>query len=498
MFVDTPIDWDQVPIFDEYGNIIRPVPSKQDDDRGDPDALMDASDASLQPPPVTPSSPSRSEGSAPGVNSSPGSDSSGSTGSVHSYWSSRMRSSACTTPTPSDHSNEKQEDEDKVRTDNRDMKTSEPENGEPSEPENGEDGLRLFGASIFVRGERIERLPHPIDIFDDIIKTDHMPFLYKPGGMDQLYRLFSAHRPILLRRPAGWGIEIFAATFAARIDLRYSYHFDGLRAYTCTSESMQNLHQDCLLALDFRHVEFESESDIPRALADYVHAQCTDFCRRYGFGTVLPMDSFTMDENPASEIVLFLVGDAQSIHRMVILIENFDALPESDYLQTFFAEVESVVACGWLNGFVLLSDKADPRMEECVKRFDRKTHPFPEKRKTSSFGFTSLLDVSHHPAFQTAVGCTQWEVREFDEALALSFPNAQGNIFAFLHQLQPHPVLFADPESERELPSAHPSRRVRLHVDGGNEGVYALNDVYQALTEKYEQYGLERNVTPME
>ncbi|KAJ7630444.1 hypothetical protein FB45DRAFT_535333 [Roridomyces roridus] len=319
--------------------------------------------------------------------------------------------------------------------------------------------------AVYALGGAVRSLPNPLETFPRIIRTEGMAFLFKPFGMDQLYRLLTCRRPVLLRRPFGWGIEIFAATFAARVAIAPRVPFDIFHSDECTMDSSIGLHQDTILALDLKAVDVES--DIAATLPRYVHTRCQKYSQSYGTWDILPIESFLYSESPSAAIISYTASDDVQ-PPLILLIENFDEIqtPAAELVvNAFFHELEHLVVIGHIKALVLLSDMYDERP------------PVPTLQRT--------IDISHHPAFQTAVGCMKQDVWDLDEALAESFPEARGDVFLMLEDRGISPVLFTDPEWDKELPPSHPLRVAKLRLSEGNRGVYPLEPVMEVLTEKY-------------
>ncbi|KAJ7630443.1 hypothetical protein FB45DRAFT_915510 [Roridomyces roridus] len=354
--------------------------------------------------------------------------------------------------------------------------------------------LRVSNA-VYALGGFVNSLPKPLANFPLIAETEGVAFLFKPFGMDQLYRLLACHRPILLRRPFGWGIEMFMTTFAARVAISPFVPFDTFYVDECTIDSGVGLHEDTILPLDFGGVNLSGvdvEADVAAALTGYVHRRCQQYAEHYAIRDILPIECFLASKSPAAQIISYTIvrpltsgmmidrtnspidctSQGQSHCKqlpVILLIENFDAIQTSEaerVLNAFFHRLEDMVVTGHMKALILFSDMDDD-----------------ENLRVPNLQHT--VDVTHHPAFQTAVGCAERDVRDLDRALAKSFPEARGDIFQLLKYKNFSPVVFTDPEWDKELPPSHPLRAAKLRLSEGNRGVYPLEPVMEVLTEKY-------------
>ncbi|KAF7319744.1 hypothetical protein MKEN_00756600 [Mycena kentingensis (nom. inval.)] len=272
--------------------------------------------------------------------------------------------------------------------------------------------------------------------------------------MDRLYRLFKHHRPILLRRP-----------------LAHDVDFASLHVPESTSDSLRGLHQETVLLLDFN--DLDPSAHTSHGVASYVHEKTMAFLERTRPGRLRELDYFLRAAVPITEIVTCAVSISLGIP-FVLMIENFDAIsnPEVD-LDHFFHHVERFTRTGAMKALVLFSSK------EMSEPFPQHDHP------KVPFGLQNVLDVTHHPAFQTAIGCTESDVRDLDNALAKTFPNAMGDIFELLRSKEVFPVSFVDP-NWADLDPEDPLRAEELCTDGKDVGVYRFESVLDALNEKYE------------
>ncbi|KAJ7630442.1 hypothetical protein FB45DRAFT_915506 [Roridomyces roridus] len=332
--------------------------------------------------------------------------------------------------------------------------------------------LRVANA-VYARGGTVRSLPKPLDTFPRIMETEGMAFLFKPFGMDQLYRLLACHCPILLRRPFGWGIEMFAATFVARVAIAPPVPFDIFFVDECTMDSGVGLHEDTILLLDMRGADVEAdvavEADLDAALTKYVHRRCQQHVEHYGMSDIPSMKSFLGFSSPAAKIITYTANESHRHHLpMILLIENFDdmqAPAAESVVDTFFHELEHIVVTARIKGLVLFSDMYDEKP------------PVPNLQHA--------IDITHHPAFQTAVGCTEQDVRDLNRALAKSFPESPGYVSKMLVDKALSPLFFAHEDWDQELQPSHPLRVAELDMSEAHRGVYPLEPVLEVLTEQY-------------
>ncbi|KAF7319746.1 hypothetical protein MKEN_00756800 [Mycena kentingensis (nom. inval.)] len=323
--------------------------------------------------------------------------------------------------------------------------------------------------SVYARGGYVRHLPDPLDTVNSIADKPGVAFLFKPSGMDQLYRLFQCHRPILLRRPFGWGIEMFATSFIARIDTEQTIDFASLHAPESTSDSVCGVRQHSVLALDFH--DLDADARTVKDVTDYMHQKCNAFLEFEGLRELPSRDNFVGGSAVVCEIFTCMVGMAPPF---VVVLENFDALTEPELrMNDFFDDLAMFTRAGVIKALVLLSSKET-------------SEPFPDHDHPKvPFGLQDVLDVTHHPAFQTAIGCTASDVCDLDDALAKTFPNAMGDIFELLRSKEVFPVSFVDP-NWADIDSEDPLQEGELRTDGKDVGVYRFESVLDALNEKYE------------
>ncbi|KAF7319730.1 AAA-ATPase-like domain-containing protein [Mycena kentingensis (nom. inval.)] len=323
---------------------------------------------------------------------------------------------------------------------------------------------------VYACGGLLQRLHGPMDYFSDIATT--------PG----------VSLPIIFRRPHGWGIEIFAATFAARVDGNSAVSFFELRADDATEDSYRGLNKDAVLMLDLRWVE--ESGDVAHDLAVYVYDRCKRFLECYNFHQLLPLGEFLTDPDPAAAIVSHTVATARrQASRPILLIENFDALESkvpSSTLVAFFGELEGLATAGFLKGLVLFSDKDDGTLSlSATGEQDESPALMAEKKAPSFAGLQRAIDITHHPAFQTAVGYTSIDIWDLDEAFSESMPGERPPIFDILKDMNVRPVLFHNPEEKEELAPTDPLRMAGLDVHSPHLAAYPLEMVHEAFTKKY-------------
>ncbi|KAF7319747.1 hypothetical protein MKEN_00756900 [Mycena kentingensis (nom. inval.)] len=339
--------------------------------------------------------------------------------------------------------------------------------------------------SVHALGGYVRHLPDALDSFARIVGREGVAFLFKPFGMDQLYRLFSSRRPVLLRRPFGWGIEMFAAVFAARITISPRIPFNIFSTLDCTPDSCIGLHQNTMLMLDFGRIKLDSESDFGAAFAEYVYSRCDAFSKRHGLDDPPEIQLFLPDPSPAAEIITYVAMPCNNPQPpLVLLIENFDIIETvaaQPVLDAFFSAIEDMVVAGVLHALVLFSDEGGDALLSSPRPAEQHSPDLGQER--ARIVLRHAIDVSRHPAFQTAVGCTTQDVRNLDDSLARSYPDAKGDIFEMLKDNNIEPVLFTDPNWERDM--VLPLKKADLRVSDGDEVVYPLEPVMSVLTEKY-------------
>ncbi|KAF7296085.1 AAA-ATPase-like domain-containing protein [Mycena kentingensis (nom. inval.)] len=335
----------------------------------------------------------------------------------------------------------------------------------------------LVHNTVHACGGRVQTLPDPMDSFPDIATTPGVAFVFNPCGMDQLCRLLQQNRPIILRRPPGWGIEMFVTTFAARIERDCVVRFDSLFSDACTEDSLYGLHQNTVLMMDLRNVE--GGTDPAHNLAVYVHERCRRYLDRYNFPPLLPLSDFLTDEHPAGSIVSCTVNTAAHTALPVLLVEHFDTLDgivSTDVLTGFFGRLEALTRMNLLKGLVFFSDADDGTLGSNQ-----------ERARNSFAGLQSAVDITHHPAFQTAVGYTSLDIWNLDGAFAKFMPDKNSEpLMEILHKNNVQRRMFHDPRQTEELQPTDPLVVAELRVQNEDLFSFSLEEVFEALASKYD------------
>ncbi|KAF7328054.1 hypothetical protein MKEN_00386500 [Mycena kentingensis (nom. inval.)] len=303
------------------------------------------------------------------------------------------------------------------------------------------EALSEVSGSVFARGGRVSCLPDPDDPLLDILEQDGIPIVAKPASLHAFSRLVGCGYPLVLRRPPSYGLSVFAALAAARLDAFYDE--DDFVRKLCPPELIR-LHEYHVLHLDLQLPALaarvdDDDSDLHSQLMWYCNERCEEFMEDHPgeFSDEL-MDKFVSSAAPRA-------SDAQSLIRalalylnqngslpLFVIITNFDApiddFPEEvDTLESFINALEGLVTITdsepsvgvTLGGLLLLSTRDDGTVLSCIGRSAAEQPIKPPTLPGTNPRLKHALDLTHHPAFQTCVGFTLGEIEDLDEAYVL-------------------------------------------------------------------------------
>ncbi|KAF7298991.1 hypothetical protein MIND_00847300 [Mycena indigotica] len=282
---------------------------------------------------------------------------------------------------------------------------------------------RIVG-NVFACGNSyvVERLPDVHDDFFTVLEGDGVPLVAKDASLDRFARLVDQGYPVLFRRPPTWGLDFFISMVAARLDLKYKEldPFAPFRAATPPSKwSRHNLHRYHILHLDLGSMN--NPTNLIPDLEAYFHQQCMALIAQYQLNMHFPPPKCVRCGIPYMTITCFAMylRDHRIMAPLLVIISNFDAPIWSlgncgPILDSLFNGLESATEREVIGGLLLFSDFNDGTLFPCLKR--RPDEPFPDSPKRHLVNLKCTLDVTYHPAFQTAVGFSRQDIADLDEA----------------------------------------------------------------------------------
>ncbi|KAF7325160.1 hypothetical protein MKEN_00559900 [Mycena kentingensis (nom. inval.)] len=384
------------------------------------------------------------------------------------------------------------------------------------------DLLQVHG-TVFARGGRVSRLADPDDTLVDIVERARTPIISKTFALDAFSRLLkcSAGYPFVLRRPLSYGLDIFAGMVAARLDDYYD-EGDFIQTLCPSADDIADIetHGYHVLHLDLSSLKFKPESNIQTELWHYFQERCQDLLEDRDLGK-LPSDVYPDLKAPIGRLVQSL--NDWALRPLFILVTNFDApideFPnEIEDLEEFLNELEELQVQLDIGGLLFLStrDDANGTISTCVGRSDGTeeilTNPLTaaldsagemKTRLRPGIKLNHALDLSHDPAFQTAAGFTEHEIRSIDEAFrrrkrkgssnAKAVEKAEVKPLVEMVEDAARPAVFTvqhkwsdkwkDPEPAEPLDAQDAEAEAKLR--GGAAGVYPPRVVFALVEQKY-------------
>ncbi|KAF7312547.1 hypothetical protein MIND_00268600 [Mycena indigotica] len=188
----------------------------------------------------------------------------------------------------------------------------------------------------------------------------------------------------------------------------------------------------------------------------YLGKECRNLIAHYGLNkrTSLP----TVDEisEESDEYISLLAHSLHHIayHPLLVIIRNFDrpAFNHPDgraILNPILNRLEEEVKAHVIGSLLLLSSLDDGTVHTCMGRHAL-TPINEEPCSRQPLDLPRTLDLTHHPAFQTAMGITRAEVNALDDALGHIKPHDPMRVLDMMDKRHGRPSVFADP-----LPRPH-------------------------------------------
>ncbi|KAF7312546.1 AAA-ATPase-like domain-containing protein [Mycena indigotica] len=303
---------------------------------------------------------------------------------------------------------------------------------------------------IYARGATIQRLPHPQEEFDAIVNAIGVPLVFKLHTLTQIARLIDCRHALLLRRPPGWGLDLFASMVSAAFDRDYNPPDDPfqilLEQESLTSRPWdRRLHGFFVLDLDFRRLP--GKDDFQTELHAYLEKECRELISHYGLNKVIGLPS--VKKGKPEEFISLLAFAFKSVSRnpLLVIIRSFDEptiyYPDGhEVLNPFLNRLEYQLKDHVLGSLLLLSTWDDGSVYSCI---GRPPLSLIRRRKPGlqPLDLPCTLDLTHTPAFQTAVGITRAEADALDNAFSHREPRERTRMIHMLDGYS-NPSIFAD------------------------------------------------------
>ncbi|KAF7328003.1 hypothetical protein MKEN_00381000 [Mycena kentingensis (nom. inval.)] len=296
----------------------------------------------------------------------------------------------------------------------------------PSPAEEDPELSRVCG-SVFAYGGRVSKLPDLRGHLLDTASQIGTPVLAKSESLDAFRRMLGCGYPLILRRPPNYGLDWLIAMLAAHLD--YDYDLDDFipRLIVPGPRQRKGLHDHFVLHLDL--ADLRRHQDLHTELIRYCHEQCQDFLdnnrsrlhlRRFSSAEKYPSAHFMYPMLTFDEMYLKdrLIGDP-----LFVLVTNFDERvdgfsDETPVLVEFLNGLGESMNDG-IGGVLLTSNKDDGTISQCYTR-SAAADVLILQPVAHDIKLENALDLTHHAAFQTAVGVTEQEINDLDGAFAAS------------------------------------------------------------------------------
>ncbi|KAF7328009.1 hypothetical protein MKEN_00381600 [Mycena kentingensis (nom. inval.)] len=348
--------------------------------------------------------------------------------------------------------------------------------------------------SVFAFGGRVSKLPdlrgHSLDTFSRV----GTPVLAKSESLDAFRRVLCCGYPLILRRPPNYRLDWFIAMLAAHLD--YDYDLDDFipRLIVPGPRQRKGLHDHFILHLDF--ADLRRHQDLHTELIRYCHEQCQDFLdnnrSRLHLRRFPPADKYPSAHFMVAELGTYLkdrlIGDP-----LFVLVTNFDECvgglsDETAVLVEFLNGLGESMNDG-IGGVLLVSNKDDGTISQCYTRSAAADALIPQP-DAHNIKLENALDLTHHAAFQTAVGVTEQEMNDLDGAFAASghHPRVDRSLLDLV-KAQTRGVVFTAPPSfevdEQRKGKKNPLDVLQSFSHLKDVKVYNACIVYAILDQKY-------------
>ncbi|KAF7312535.1 AAA-ATPase-like domain-containing protein [Mycena indigotica] len=279
--------------------------------------------------------------------------------------------------------------------------------------------------SIFSKGGTIQRLPRSQEEFDDIVNATGVPHVFKLHDLTQLARLLDCRHALLIRRPPGWGLDLFASMVSAAFDQDYNLRDDPFKVLL--GEELDSipwnhhLHDFFVLDLDFSRLP--AREDFRTEFQVYLEKKCQEMLYRYRLEKRVALPGIhEVSKDEPEEFISSLAYALQLLFSgpLLVIIRNFDS-PTTNYpdgyevLNPFLNRLQCEVKTELIGSLLLLSSWDDGSVYSCM---GRPPLSLIKRRKPGlqPLDLPYTLDLTHDPVFQTAIGISRQEVNALDEA----------------------------------------------------------------------------------
>nr|GAT50405.1 predicted protein [Mycena chlorophos] len=370
------------------------------------------------------------------------------------------------------------------------------------------DRLTRVCGKVFVRGGVAQRPPVSGEGFDDIVNVTGVPLVFKPEALEQFACLLGCQYPVLLRRRHGFGLTTFVSMLSAWLDLDYDLLNDPFISLIDGRTPSAGFHAFYVLELDFLHLR--DAEDVDAMLRKYIHLQCRRLLERYGVADrALWLDFEPTSSARPEDYIAWLAAQFHALPStlsadLFVIIRNCDTFVQgyidgSQILYDFLRPLERMVMGEEIGGTLLVSEWDDGTLAPCAgRKFGTPIRPRPS---LFHLDLECTLDLTHHPAFQTAIGFTAVEIDDLEHTLALGLRrdcNESPRVADQLKQKGSWGEMFADEDWYRNQKTwTHDTERLHTwdpspYLEGLGDGgasagvpVYSARKVMEMLRKKY-------------
>ncbi|KAF7302581.1 hypothetical protein HMN09_00892600 [Mycena chlorophos] len=369
--------------------------------------------------------------------------------------------------------------------------------------------IHRFG-TVVVRGGMAKGLPQSYERFHDIMDKHGIPFVFKPYALEQFSRLLHCRYALVLRRPAGFGVETFVSLISAWLDLVYDKHNDPFATPVEPNAPRNGLHTSYVLDLDFSCIR--GTKDVAAKLCEYLSEQYRLFLDRYQLWDKIPwIDAKTDTYLDPSHYIKLLAEYIRALPPsrcapLFVIIRHFDTLAYGGYvdgakiLNKLLYVLQKNVMARVVSGALLVSNRDDGTVNGCLGRGSPDV-PLPcNPAAPYRVKLDWALDLSHHPAFQTAVGFTEDEIEDLDRVLGAALGSKQPPLIERVRAGHIWSAVFADEGwfaaqktwagNGQEMCGYDPAQWLRNL--GREHAAVAVHPAQQVLALLSEKYGLRR------
>ncbi|KAF7328010.1 AAA-ATPase-like domain-containing protein [Mycena kentingensis (nom. inval.)] len=337
-------------------------------------------------------------------------------------------------------------------------------------------------------------------MLSDILNRPGAPVVAKHAALDAFCSLLGGPRPLLLRRPPGYGIDVFTSMLMGRLDEGYDMEDFTLCFLDSGSWPRTGLHEYLVLNLDLSQLDEDSTK-----LRHQIFRHCMSRGRAFfedNPGAIQFMDEFpsakSFGKDPHGIITTLGLLLQEYGQKLIVVVNEFDApayqlnfFGKTKVLDRFLDGLVTASVTGMINGLLFFSTNEDGIVRNCIGR-THSSEPVTVDRLTSRVVRPQdVLDISHHPTFQTAVGFTAKEIDDLDDAFGAENVSRTSERLVDLVARECKPAVFTSDDQHQarmELAPLDPFRKHPLRDldwDDADTAVYPPRDVMRLAEEKY-------------